>query len=323
MEHYCTLYDLSFLPQGMALHSSLERHAGDYTLWILCMDTAVEDALTLLALPHVRILPIARLESLFPSLIEVKPTRTKGEYCWTSTPFLPEGIFRLDPEVQRVTYLDADTFFFGPPSRILEEFDRSGAQALITDHFYPPDGTGDFTLTAGRFNVQFMPFRRTDRGLEILHWWQERCLEWCFARFEDGKFGDQKYLDEWPSLFGKDVHILQDGRLTLAPWNAAHLWTPDSPRCLYHFHNLRFFEGDEVILFKNFRLSREIERRVYGTYLTELRRGARRRRKLGIRIDYPASARRSPRERLRRLKRWIARKESWSTLRPLISRLWT
>lgn len=315
MEHYCTLFDLSFLPQGMALHASLERHAGDYVLWVLCMDEPVEAALTKLALPHVRILPIARLEELFPSLLAVKPSRAKGEYCWTSTPFLPEGIFRLDSSVGRVTYLDADTYFFGPPSNLLAEFDQSQAHALITDHFYPDSPEGNFQEIAGRFNVQFMPFRNTGRGLEILRWWQDRCLEWCFARYEDGKFGDQKYLDAWPELFGSDVHVLRDGTLTLAPWNAVHLWGKGAPRGLYHYHNLRFYAGDEVILFKNFRLTWEIERTVYRPYLAELRRGRRVRRDLGIEIAFP-EAPRPRRESLRRLKRWLLRKESWSTLRP-------
>lgn len=318
MEHYCTLFDLSFLPQGMALHSSLERHAGEYLLWVLCMDEPVEAALTRLALPNVRILPIRDLETLFPSLLAVKPSRAKGEYCWTSTPFLPEGIFRLDDAVTRVTYLDADTFFFGPPARILEEFDRSGAHVLITDHFYPETASGNFTETAGRFNVQFMPFRNTEQGLSILRWWQDRCLEWCFARYEDGKFGDQKYLDVWPVMFGPDVHVLEDGALTLAPWNAAHLWSHDAPRCMFHYHNLRFHANDEVILFKNFRLSWRIERTVYGPYLAELRRGRKTRRRLAIEIAYPESPK-PPGERMRRIKRWVRRLESWSTLRSRFS----
>lgn len=320
MEHFCTLYDLTFLPQGMALHTSLERHAGEYTLWVLCMDEAVEKALGQLDLAHVRLLPIRQLEEIFPSLLGVKASRSKGEYCWTSTPFLPEAIFRLHPGTSRVTYLDADTFFFGAPRKILEEFETSQAHALITDHFYPEGGVGDFTQTAGRFNVQFMPFRNTEKGLEILHWWQDRCLEWCYARFEDGKFGDQKYLDAWPDLFGDDVHVLREGTLTLAPWNAAHLWSQDAPRCLFHYHNLRFYQDDEVILFKNFRLSWTIERVVYKPYLRELRRGLRIREAKGISITYPPAPREG-RETLRRWKRWLKRMESWSTLRPKFSLL--
>ncbi len=60
-----------------------------------------------------------------------------------------------------------------------------------------------------------MTFKRNDGEL-VRSWWEERCLEWCYARFEDGKFGDQKYLDDWTSRFNKQVHVLKNKELMLA-----------------------------------------------------------------------------------------------------------
>ena len=113
MEHYVTLFDSIFLPQGLALHMSMERHAGAYTLWILCMDEAAYDALQRLNLPNVRLLALADVEN--PQLLQVKPTRSRGEYCWTMTPFTPKMVFERDTSVQRVTYLDADLWFRQSP----------------------------------------------------------------------------------------------------------------------------------------------------------------------------------------------------------------
>ena len=39
------MFDSWFLPQGLALHSSLQQHAGAYRLWILCMDDDTEQVL--------------------------------------------------------------------------------------------------------------------------------------------------------------------------------------------------------------------------------------------------------------------------------------
>ena len=48
--------------------------------------------------------------------------------------------------------------------------------------------------------------------------WRKECLEWCFDRPENGKFADQKYLEEWPELFQAVIASNHSGG-GLAPWN--------------------------------------------------------------------------------------------------------
>src|SRR5690606_1115849 len=115
----------------------------------------------------------------------------------------------------------------------------------------------DQTLASGRFCVQFMTFRNTAAGLSVLRWWQDRCLEWCCNRIEDGKFGDQKYLDDWPSRFADQVHVLQQVEKTLAPWNLSRFCKPGvavANPVLYHFHGLRIVREDKVVLFSGYKL---------------------------------------------------------------------
>ena len=43
--------------------------------------------------------------------------------------------------------------------------------------------------------------------MKCLKKWTNQCLEWCYYKLEDGKMGDQKFLDEWPKLY-KSCHII-------------------------------------------------------------------------------------------------------------------
>ena len=66
--------------------------------------------------------------------------------------------------------------------------------------------------------MQFITFLNEENSLKVLDKWRKQCIDWCYARYEDGKFGDQKYLDEWPSIY-QNIHILQHQGGGIAPWN--------------------------------------------------------------------------------------------------------
>ena len=83
---FCTLFDVNYLPRGLVLYRSLERVCPDFRLRVFCMDAETERILDALALPKLAIVPLAELERHDPELLEVKPTRTQVEYCWTATP---------------------------------------------------------------------------------------------------------------------------------------------------------------------------------------------------------------------------------------------
>jgi len=249
--HFVTLFDSGFLAAGLCLHASLVKHAAPFRLWILCMDDLVHEQLTLLALPYVTLVPLRDVET--DALRGIRAGRTPVEYFWTLTPFTPQVVFDRDPAVQQVTYLDADLYFLASPRILLDELAAAGKSVLITDHAYAPEY--DQTSTAGRFCVQFLTVRRTAGGLKVLRWWQDRCVEWCFDRVEDGKFGDQKYLDDWPKRFGEHVHVVRQVEKTLAPWNVRHVEQRGKlAPVFYHFHSLRILSRHKARLYGGYRV---------------------------------------------------------------------
>ena len=274
MEHFVTLFNILFLPQGLALHMSMERHVREYMLWILCVDDETYKVLGHLDLPNVRRLKLSDLET--PELLDVKPGRTIGEYCWTLTPFAPRFVFETDSSVKRVTYIDADLWFRKQPEPIFNELDASGKYILITDHAYAPEY--DQSATSGQYCVQFMTFK-LNRGEAVRKWWEERCVDWCFARYEEGKFGDQKYLDDWPERFGDLVHVLRNKELALAPWNASRF--PYGSAVFYHFHGLRLVSEFQAEI-GNYFLPDGLKHNIYLPYCSDLRNALQQLEKVGV-----------------------------------------
>jgi len=262
MEHYVTLFDSLFLPQGLALHASMQRHLSQYTLWVLCIDDQTHEVLSHLNLPNVRLLQLSQLET--DELLKVKSERSKGEYCWTITPFAPRFVFEADSSVQRVTYVDADLWFYKSPQPIFDEFENSRKQVLITDHAYAAEY--DQSAASGKFCVQFMTFTR-DGGEKVRKWWEERCIEWCHNRFEDGKFGDQKYLDVWPTKFQDSVHILSKFQWTLAPWNAIRFTAEQG--IFFHFHGFRIINSETADI-GPYPIPRSYKKLIYQPYTKDI-----------------------------------------------------
>jgi hypothetical protein len=278
-EHFVTLFDSHYLPLGLSLYRSLEEHAHPFHLWIVAIDDACADALEKMKLEATTVVRLPDLEN--DALRAVKPQRSVGEYCWTLTPFLPDYVLQRRPELERVTYIDADLFFFLPPHLLLDEFARSGKHVLITEHAFGPEHA--HLMHFGRFCVQFMTFRNSPGARRVLQWWQERCIEWCYAREEEGKFGDQKYLDDWPERFAAEVHVLAQTERTVAPWNVAHLSRSAAPvrPVFYHFHSLKIVSSRTVVPRFLYEVGGE-NRWIYDRYLQTLRAAVKQMRSLGI-----------------------------------------
>ena len=242
MRYYVTLFDSNYLTRGLVLYRSLVHHANNFHLWIICFDDLAYELLQKLELKNVTLVSLEQFED--NELLRIKTERTRQEYCWTCTPSTVLYVLNNYNYVDAVTYLDADLMFFSSPESIFKEAGNSSI--IITEHRYLPEF--DKSLTNGIYNVQFVTFCRDLEGLKAANWWRDRCNEWCYARCEDNKFGDQKYLDDWLDRF-KGVHIVKNLGAGLAPWNAVRydiievnskIMVEGDELVFYHFHQLSF-----------------------------------------------------------------------------------
>jgi hypothetical protein len=257
MQNFCTLFNSFYLSRGLAMYNSLLGQTTDFHLYIYAFDDACYQTLTRLFLSNATIIPLQAFET--EELLTIKDSRTAGEYCWTCTPSI---LWHCIPtyDLDHCTYLDADLLFFSDPIVLTREMGNKSV--LITEHRYTRDY--DQSALSGIYCVQFLTVKNTAAGLRVLDWWRKACLLWCYNRFEDGKFGDQKYLDDWTTRF-EEVHVLRHLGGGLAPWNAKEyrfgktegkVWIENalsekSALVFYHFHDFRYC-ADEV-----FRLTAE------------------------------------------------------------------
>lgn len=272
---YCTLFDIRYLSRGLAMYESLRKVNASFHLYIFPFCDESLNLLTQLQLKHVTIVSLADFET--PELLEVKKTRTAGEYCWTCTPAIIEHVLNHFQE-PHCTYLDADLYFFSDPSVLIDEMGDN--QILLTEHRYTPKY--DHAKVSGIYCVQFMCFKAQPHGLEALAWWREKCLEWCHAWVEPDRFGDQKYLDDWTQRFQK-VHVLRHWGGGLAPWNIQQVSLKMHQAYLqgaldegenfkvifYHFHQLQLAQGSQVDL-GGYQLSRDVLENIYKPYINHL-----------------------------------------------------
>ena len=269
MHNFCTLFDSNYLSRALVMFHSLEATGENFKLYAVCFDDLSFQILSKLKLANLVVIQLSDFEN--EELIEVKKLRTAGEYCWTCTPYVIRYVIDTY-KLGQVTYLDADLCFYSKPSVLLDELNNSECSVLITEHRYTP--RYNQSEITGIYCVQFMTFNATEEGLMVLQWWQERCLEWCYARFEDGKFGDQKYLDDWPTRF-KGVHVLQHLGGGVAPWNVQQdkltsdkgkLYVNELPLVFYHFHSYKYYSDGKHDFASLFHLDTNIVNLIYRHY---------------------------------------------------------
>ena len=151
-------------------------------------------------------------------------------------------MLRNNPEIDLITYLDADLFFYSDPTPLINEMDHHSIS--ITVHNFPEYRT---LPTTGKYNVGWLSFRRDAEGIRCLKWWREKCIDWCYERFEGGKYADQLYLDEWPNAF-HGVKVLEHKGANVAAWNIGNYAVSETngqimvsgfPLIFYHFHGFK------------------------------------------------------------------------------------
>lgn len=253
---YCTVLSKGRLYQAIALFGSLKAVQADAPIFTLCMDQDTYDVLQAMRQDNVTLIQVSALEN--EELLELKRTRDQSEYCWTVKPVFLEFVLDGHPELERVTYIDADLFFFADPRAIFDNQPDCSVLLSRGDIVIPSFGKQEIDMLQrllGRYNSGFLSFKTDSAGTDCLRWWKERCLEECKNAPGEGKFGDQGYLDYMSGLFpnvcdittpGVNIGHWNYGRHTFS-WKDGRLVLEDgSPLIFYHFSGYRIVTAGDI-----------------------------------------------------------------------------
>jgi len=251
--------------------------------------------LAALQLQNVTPVSIAELESADPALVRCREDRTKYEYYFTCTPSLLAYVMKQEIRAPVVAYVDTDLFFFSGPGRMVEEM-GDGAIHIVPHRLSP---RFQKYARAGKFNVGYVGFRRTPVAQACIQRWREQCIAWCHDRYENGRFADQGYLNDWPEVY-ESVVVSGDPGVGLAPWNienytlstrGGRVFVDDHCLVFYHFEGYRRLSRHRIdpgLTREGFRLPAETICRIHVPYVNAVLRAERRmRRAMGRQCPKP------------------------------------
>jgi len=298
--NFCTLFDKGFLNRGLALYNSLLNNIPEqFSLFILCMDDITYDILNKMNLDRIKLIKLEDFED--EELKKAKANRNWVEYCWTLSPSLPLYIIETF-NVDMITYLDADLFFYSSPEPIYREFTNSSIM-LIPHRFTL--WKKDKEKEVGKYNVGMLIFKNDEDGLACLRWWREKCNEWCYEKVEPHRYGDQKYLDCFPDKF-KGVYILNNKGANLAYWNIRNytgkikknknkIFIDNDELVFFHFSQFKVFYPKKIFLpngpFNNYTKISDLKNIIYKKYFKALYQAMKDIRKISPNFEHGVSER--------------------------------
>ena len=151
-----------------------------------------------------------------PEIAEALSGRSPSEQIFSVGPsFLLTKSSSVIPEGWLI-YADSDLFFFESVHHYLRLLPECNVVIVPHRHYA---WNRRRLEKYGHYNVGLVAFRNNEQGLRALQFWADSCLDWCYDRPENGKYADQKYLEQFSSV-ASGVYVDNSLGANLAPWNS-------------------------------------------------------------------------------------------------------
>ena len=249
--HIITLFDKNYLIRALTMKESILYFYQNIQFWFLCLDTESKNMIEEIKMDMVKAITLDNIGD--ERLLKTKIHRNNAEFAFTAKSVLIDYIINSSEvkESEVVMWVDSDILFYSSPVDILNEMEKYSI--AITPHKFP-DKNIELEKKVGRYNAGLIFFKVDNNSKKCINEWKNQCIDWCFLKYEDGKLGDQMYLDSWTKKYNA-VYEIPDKGINLGSWNVERykvsskspeqIFIDNNPLVCYHFHGVKMYKDKE------------------------------------------------------------------------------
>ena len=274
--HFTTVASGDYLYKFLVMYKTLKYHCTDFKLFAMCVEDDIYNILNDMKLPDIMPLKVDDVNN--DELKKARRERSYLEYCWMLKSVTLHYVMNLYHDTDYFAHLDSDLCFFAGPESIFNE--APNASLYLIDHNNSQRFLHTYE-TSGRFNTGFVGCKNDHIARKAIDWWMKKCIESCSSTPDSSKkiFGDQRYVEEWPRIFG-NVHIVKSKGINVSVWNIEgykvsirnnEVFVNEDRLIFYHFSGFSIINETEFNLSWFYKIADEPLNLIYIPYMKLLK----------------------------------------------------
>jgi hypothetical protein len=209
MKNVCTVSDINYLNQGLALYESLLKHSDDFILHYLCIDNKTFEKLKQYECDTLKVYDVEHFLRIDTILNNLQKTEYRY-FCWSLASYFSNQM--LKSNIDSITYIDSDIYFHKSLDYIFDDIGDKDV-GIFRHRQFPLNSN----RPEGLYNVGVVYFKNTPLGKKVSAWWVDAVINKKYPQY--ATCGDQKYLEYFQVMTGND-NIYIDGNIGHgAPWH--------------------------------------------------------------------------------------------------------
>jgi hypothetical protein len=254
MIYIASMFNKPFLVRTLAMRNSALRLMPGVKFLFMYTDQESGDMIKSLNYPDTHAIAVEDLKD--DELMEAGKDKTKSEFAWMAKVAFMKYLFD-QPWVKEgdvVAWVDSDILFYSSLKPTIDKM-LGGYSIALMPHYFPKEKEY-LNNKIGKYNAGMFIFKVDENSRLAFSDWRKQCIEWCYMRYEEGRLGDQMYLNPWTTKY-KGVYEVPTKGVDIGPWRVKthkiertgnEQFTIDGdPLVCFHFHGYKFYAENNKV----------------------------------------------------------------------------